>query len=52
MNLIIDNLFLSDCKAASNEDLLKQHQVTHILNTSHDVQNAFVGKFQYKTIKI
>ena len=50
--ILPNKLFLSGDDVASNLNLLKENQITHILNLTTTFQNAFDNKFIYKTIRI
>lgn len=50
--ILPNKLYLSGDDVASNLNLLKENQITHILNLTTTFQNAFDNKFFYKTIRI
>ena len=50
--IISNKLYLSGDDVASNFDLLKEKQITHILNLTSTFTNRFDSHFVYKTIKI
>lgn len=51
---ILPRLFLGGEKDASNLELLKKHNISHVLNVTHDRPNAFasVNDFTYKNLPV
>lgn len=52
MSKILDGLFLGSFGEASDENWLKEHHITHILNMAKELPEYFPGKFQYKKIPL
>lgn len=49
---IIDQLYLSGDDVATNFEILKKNQITHILNVTTNVANKFNKEIKYKTLSI
>ena len=52
MNLIVDNLYLGDHTAATNDVYLKKYGITHVLNITRELACKFPSSFAYKQIKL
>lgn len=54
INTIVEGeLFLSDMHAATNHDILKNFDITHVVNASNGiVENAFPDKYEYLNIDV
>lgn len=52
MSEVIPRLYISGVNPAKNEQWLREHGVTHIVNTAHELPNYFPGKFYYLSLKL
>jgi protein tyrosine/serine phosphatase len=41
MNYIIDNIYLGNKVAADNEELLKEHGITHVINCANSINSRY-----------
>ena len=49
---IIDNIYLGDFRTADNIDILKEHNITHIINCAFNLPNKFPGQITYKRLDL
>ena len=49
---IIDNIYLGDFRTADNIDILKEHNITHIINCAFNLPNKFPEKITYKRLDL
>lgn len=52
MSNIYKNIWIGAWEEASDENWLKKNNITHILNTSAELEDAFPRKFIYKHLQI
>ena len=48
MNYIIDNIYLGDAQAASDEDYLKSYNITTVINCADDIYSSRFKIFRIK----
>ena len=49
---IIDNIYLGDFRTADNIDILKEHNITHIINCAFNLPNKFPEQITYKRLEL
>lgn len=49
---IINHLFVSDYKIANNLEWLNNNQITHIINTTKEIDNKYPDKFEYFNLEL
>ena len=49
---IIDNIYLGDFRTADNIDILKEHNITHIINCAFNLPNKFPEQITYKRLDL
>ena len=49
---IVDNLYLGDFRAADDLDILKQNNITHIINCAFNLPNKFPNDIIYKRLDL
>ena len=49
---IIDNLYLGDFRAADNLNILKENNITHIINCAFNLPNKFPNDIIYKRLDL
>ena len=49
---IIDNLYLGDFRAADNLNILKENNITHIINCAFNLPNKFPNEIIYKRLDL
>jgi protein phosphatase slingshot len=47
MSLVIEQLYIGDISNAKNKKWLKDHNITHIVNTSNEINNYFPNNYTY-----
>ena len=52
INHIIDNLYLGDFRAADDLNILKQNNITHIINCAFNLPNKFPNDIIYKRLDL
>ena len=49
---IIDNIYLGDFRTADNIDILKEHNITHIINCAFNLPNKYPEQITYKRLEL
>ena len=49
---IIDNIYLGDFRTADNMDILRQYNITHIINCAFNLPNKFPNEITYKRLDL
>ena len=49
---IIDNIYLGDFRTADNIDMLRQYNITHIINCAFNLPNRFPEQITYKRLDL
>ena len=49
---IIDNIYLGDFRTADNIDMLRQYNITHIINCAFNLPNRFPDQITYKRLDL
>ena len=49
---IIDNIYLGDFRTADNIDILRQYNITHIINCAFNLPNRFPEQITYKRLDL
>ena len=49
---IIDNLYLGDFRAADNIEVLRQYNITHIINCAFNLPNKYPNLITYKRLEL
>ena len=49
---IIDNIYLGDFRTADNLDILKEHNITHIINCAFNLPNKYPEQITYKRLEL
>jgi len=52
MTLVISGLYLGNIYDAKDENWLKRHGVTHIINAAEEVPNFYMGIFKYTNLNM
>lgn len=52
MTLVISGLYLGNIYDAKDENWLKRHGVTHIINAAEEVPNFYTGIFKYTNLNM
>ena len=49
---IIDNIYLGDFRTADNIDILKEYNITHIINCAFNLPNKYPEQITYKRLEL
>jgi protein-tyrosine phosphatase len=49
---IIDNIFLGDFRTADNINLLREYNITHVINCAFNLPNKFPDQITYKRLEL
>ena len=49
---IIDNIYLGDFRTADNIDILRQYNITHIINCAFNLPNKYPDQITYKRLEL
>ena len=49
---IIDNIYLGDFRTADNIDMLRQYNITHIINCAFNLPNKYPDQITYKRLEL
>ena len=49
---IIDNLYLGDFRTADNINMLREHNITHVINCAFNLPNKFPDQITYKRLEL
>ena len=49
---IIDNIYLGDFRTADNINILREYQITHIINCAFNLPNKFPNEITYKRLEL
>ena len=49
---IMDNIYLGDFRTADNIDILKEHNITHIINCAFNLPNKYPEQITYKRLEL
>ena len=49
---IIDNIYLGDFRTADNIDMLRQYNITHIINCAFNLPNKYPEQITYKRLEL
>ena len=52
ISYILPNIYISNCKTANNEELLKKYNITSIINISNSCVNNYYGHIDYNRLSI
>ena len=52
MLCLIDNIYLGDFRTADNMDILRQYNITHIINCAFNLPNKFPNEITYKRLDL
>ena len=47
MTLVLQNLYIGGLSQCDDENWLRSHKITHIVNCSREIPNYFTSKFRY-----